>query len=243
MEEKKEKNGISFKSIFGLDKGSRLDKGENIDNKETSRKNEGNIKEQKVSQSLIKTIGPSNFVIILMVGILLLLLSWPNATNKSKNSKKTTESTPVNNANEEVTISKNRSKTEIYVHSLEERLEEVLRKVDGVGQVEVMITLKGSKELIVLKDEPYRTERVDENDAEGGKRTTSNHDQDENTILVENEDGSKTPYILKELEPEVEGIVVIATGGNNAEIKSQIIEAVQVLFGVPAHKVKVMKMN
>ena len=38
---------------------------------------------------------------------------------------------------------------------------------------------------------------------------------------------------IKRIRPEVEGIVVIATGGNNAEIKSQIIEAVQVLFGCP----------
>ena len=106
-----------------------------------------------------------------------------------------------------------------------------------------MITIKGSKEIIVLKDEPFNQERVNESDAEGGKRITSKHEQEQNTILVENEDGTKIPYVIKELEPQVEGIVIIAQGGGNPEVINQINEATQVLFGVPAHKVKVMKMN
>ena len=51
------------------------------------------------------------------------------------------------------------------------------------------------------------------------------------------------PYIVKELEPEIAGVLVIAEGGNNEVIKSDVIAAVQVLFDVPAHKIKVMKMN
>ncbi|NMB43142.1 MAG: stage III sporulation protein AG [Clostridiales bacterium] len=246
MEEKKEKNSLNLRSIFGLDKSSRHDNDkqtENSGNSGNSGKDESDLDEKKGKTSIIKSIGPSNIVIILMVGILLLILSWPNSSSSGKDNKNTNESKETNKSKEEISISISNSDTEIYVHTLEQRLEEALRKVEGVGEVEVMITLKGSKEVVVLKDQPFNMERVDEDDGEGGKRITSNHDQEENTILIENKDGSKTPYVLKELEPQVEGILVIATGGNNAEIINQINEAVQVLFGVPAHKVKVMKMN
>ncbi len=246
MEEKKEKNSVNLRSVFGLDKRPRYDNGENIEKKKddgNKEKPESNTANNKLKTGFIKSIGPSNFVIILMVGILLLILSWPNNSNDSKTSRNTYETKDINNSKEETPITRDKSQAEIYLHTLEERLEEVLKKVEGVGEVEVMITLKGSKEVVVLKDEPFRMEKVNEDDGEGGKRTTSNHDQEENTILIENEDGSKTPYILKELEPQVEGIIVIATGGNNGEIIKQIIEAVQVLFGVAPHKVKVMKMN
>ena len=42
----------------------------------------------------------------------------------------------------------------------------------------------------------------------------------------------------KELAPEVEGVVVIADGGDNAVVAQNITEAVQALFGVEAHKIK-----
>ena len=35
--------------------------------------------------------------------------------------------------------------------------------------------------------------------------------EDEQTVLVE-EDGKKVPYVIKEVEPVVEGVVVVAQG-------------------------------
>lgn len=223
MEEKKEGINLNLKKIFGSE-------------------NKADINDDENKKSFIKNIGPTNFVIILMVGILLLILSLPIGKKDEKKNKATKENQEVNNMeSNRVPVSKNQ--TEIYVEILEERLEEVLKKVDGIDEVEVMITLKGSKELIILKDQPYTREQSTESDGEGGERNTSSESYEENTIMIENEDGRTTPYVVKELEPQVEGILVISTGGDNFEIINQIIEASQVLFGVPAHKVKVMKMN
>ena len=47
--------------------------------------------------------------------------------------------------------------------------------------------------------------------------------------------------MTKELLPEVEGVIVIAEGGDNAVVARNITEAVQALFGVEAHKIKIMK--
>ena len=43
------------------------------------------------------------------------------------------------------------------------------------------------------------------------------------------------------MTPEIEGVVVIADGGDNAVVVQDITEAVQALFGVEAHKIKIMK--
>ena len=37
------------------------------------------------------------------------------------------------------------------------------------------------------------------------------------------------------------GIVVAAEGGDNAAVKAEISEAMEALFDVPAHKIKVLK--
>lgn len=47
----------------------------------------------------------------------------------------------------------------------------------------------------------------------------------------------------KKLSPEVEGVIVIADGGGNAVVVQNITGAIQALYGVEAHKIKVMKRN
>ena len=121
-------------------------------------------------------------------------------------------------------------------------LEVILKKVDGIGQVEVMITAKGSKEKVTLKDSPFTQDSTSETDAQGGTRTGSNVHREEETVMMQSGSGATSPYVIKELEPDIEGVLVIAQGAKDAKIISEINSAIQVLFDVPAHKIKVMKM-
>ena len=119
----------------------------------------------------------------------------------------------------------------------------MLEKMDGVGEVDVMITLKSSKELVVLKDEPYTQESLNEVDNQGGSRTSSSASNDEETVLVNDGNGNSEPFVVKELAAQIEGVVVIAQGGSDGEVALDIVSAVEVLFGIPAHKVKVLEMS
>ena len=59
--------------------------------------------------------------------------------------------------------------------------------------------------------------------------------------LRQNADGSSEPYVNTELSPGIEGVAVIAEGGGNPVVRQEITEAVQALFDVEAHKIKIMK--
>ena len=56
-------------------------------------------------------------------------------------------------------------------------------------------------------------------------------------------DGAETPFVIEETAPEVEGVLVAAQGGENLKVAEDISDAAQVLFGVEAHKIKIMKLN
>lgn len=198
------------------------------------------VKEKK--KLSIKEIGPTRLVILLMAGVFLLVLSFPDMLSSEKSSKDNTAKQAYQ-VKESTDNTETKEETEIYINELENRLKNVLAKVEGIGDVEVMITLKGSKEKVILKDGPYTQESMNEVDGEGGNRDSSSISKEDTTVLVDGGNGESMPYVIQELEPEVEGIVVIAEGGDNAEIMTEIMEAAQVLFNVPAHKVKVMKMN
>ena len=123
----------------------------------------------------------------------------------------------------------------------EEKTARTLQYVEGVGKAEVMITLKSSSQKVIEKDQQSSSQTTEEEDSEGGTRTLNDISSDKTSIYEQNSDGSQSPYVSKELTPEIEGVVVIADGGDNAVVVQNITEAVQALFGVEAHKIKIMK--
>lgn len=111
-----------------------------------------------------------------------------------------------------------------YCENLEGRLETLLQKVEGAGRVSVMITFQNAGEKVVEKD-------VEQSDTTTG----------ETTVYNSASGGEQSPYVSKEILPEVEGVVVIAEGGGNAVVVKNITEAVQALFDIDTHKIKVIK--
>ncbi len=63
------------------------------------------------------------------------------------------------------------------------------------------------------------------------------------TVYEKLSDGSNVPYIIKKNTPEIEGVLVVAQGGGNASICVDITSVIQALFGIEAHKIKVVKMK
>jgi stage III sporulation protein AG len=182
-----------------------------------------------------KNMKKDNLLIIFLAGVLLVIIALPSTNNTTKEKTLSLE--------EETTTNQDTIKTISYMSEQEKRLEEVLSKVQGVGEVDVMITLKSSKELIVEKDTPTTSSTSQEEDAEGGQRTTLDKSATEVTVYEQDNNGGSVPYVVKELEPEIEGIIVIAKGGDDPVIIKNISDAILALFQVEAHKIKVMKMN
>ena len=171
--------------------------------------------------------------IMFLTGLLLLLFS--------KNLIKPSNNTKVDNS----IIAPNTYKAsdpQTYEEKLEKRLEKEFANIDGVGKVEVIIMLKTSGEIIINKDTPNSQTQSDEVDSEGGTRQNIQTDSKEATVLINNSDGSTKPIILKELEPEISGVVIIAEGGDDILVKKNLINAAKVLLDVPMHKIEVMKM-
>ncbi|WP_099466912.1 stage III sporulation protein AG [Konateibacter massiliensis] len=182
-----------------------------------------------------KNIKKDNLLIVLLVGVLLIVIAWPTSGTQKKESEAKTAV--------ETSETQKEAEDSSYETELEKRLENILSKVSGVGEVNVMITLKSSKELIVEKDTPATSSSTQEEDAEGGKRTTTDKATTEATVYEQDESGSNIPYVVKELEPEIEGIIVIAKGGDDPVVAKNISDAILALFHVEAHKIKVMKME
>ena len=52
-----------------------------------------------------------------------------------------------------------------------------------------------------------------------------------------------SPVVVKEKQPEIQGVLVVAQGANNSMVKQAITESAQTLLGIPAHRVTVYQLQ
>ena len=128
-----------------------------------------------------------------------------------------------------------------YAEYLEHKLEQVLGQMEGVGKVSVMVTVADQGEDIIEKDKTEHTSTVTNTDS-GSMEMTTEKESGEETVYEES-GGEKAPYVSKEILPEIEGVLVVAEGGDSPWIVSDISDAVKALFQVEAHRIKVVKMS
>ena len=192
-----------------------------------------------------KNIKKTDWIVLALIGVILLVIVMPEDSGKvalgSVSRKGAENMEGIGNSETMGNASKDKE-AQSYTAYLEERLEEVLREMEGVGKVKVMITLSDYGQSIVEKDTVDVSNTITETDSNGGSRDTISRELTLETVQVEDESGTY-PYVGMEILPTIEGIVGVAEGGGNAVVISQISKAAMALFPIEAHKIIVVKMS
>ena len=184
----------------------------------------------------VKNLKKEQLMILLLCGVLLLVIAVPteDSSRSQKASEVQAESGTQSETAEDVSVSR--------IRQLERQLKSILSKVEGIGKTEVMLTIKSGGKRIVEKD-LEQSQGKEENQEENAAAVSDQASSSENTVYQRDAQGNERPYVTEELAPEIEGVLVIAQGAGNASVAAEITEAVMALFGVEAHKIKVMKME
>lgn len=173
------------------------------------------------------------FVIILVVTIIIINTIWGG--NESKKEEKTTQDNSVQLVNSDVESVETSGDTE-------KSIKQILSKINGVGKVEVLITYSESSQVVAMYNEKNNESQTKEEDKSGGTRTIQGNTTDKEIVYKE-ENGKKVPVTEKVVMPKMEGALIVAEGANNAEVKTNIIQAVEALTGLATHKIQVLEMK
>ena len=197
------------------------------------------IKDKMNKKALLEKIGVPRLLLMILAGIVLLVCSLPSSffpSDKEEAGKAVTK--------EEETIDEDVAlrAMEQYARKKEAETKKILSCVEGIGKVEVMLTLSASEEKVLLKNQSSSENAHEEKDHTGGTRKEKQYEMQTETVTVQKE-GSETPYVVQVASPKIEGAVVVAKGASSAEVVREIIEAMEALFPIEAHKIKVMKME
>lgn len=182
-------------------------------------------------QTFFKTRKKEQILAILLTAAILLLVFWPTGSDSGTVQTPTEKDASVSVVTETETDERK---------NLENELKAMLEQVEGVGAVDVAITMESSGTRTVEKDVPSSQSSSAETDS-GRKNSQTAEATEEQTVYLEQADGTKTPYVIRETMPEVRGVLVVAQGAGDPQVVSEIKEAVMALFHLDAHKIKVMK--
>ena len=170
------------------------------------------------------------FIIILIITVLIINVMWSSDDNKSKNNSEDTTKVlaQTTTANEEQ-------------DNLENRLENILESINGVGKAKVLIKYSESSSVVAVYNETKSESTTQENDGSSNKDVKQTESKKE--VAYTDENGKNTPITEKVIMPVIEGAIITAQGAGNANIKASIVSAVEAVTGLAVHKIQVFEMG
>lgn len=121
----------------------------------------------------------------------------------------------------------------------ERRIAALLSRAEGVGRVEVMLSLESDTEYVYADEYVRRREERDTGDGE----TAFSGEENLQILTVRGQDGGETPVIRRRISPAYRGAVVICDGAEDPGTRLNVIRAVGALTGLSSERITVIKMK
>lgn len=112
----------------------------------------------------------------------------------------------------------------------EEKLSDFLSRIEGAGQVQVMLTEASGEEIL------YQT-----NDKSSSGDNSSN--KDANTVIITDESRSQNGLIRQINPPVYLGAIIACQGADDPKVQLAIVDAVSKITGLGANRISVLKMK
>jgi stage III sporulation protein AG len=215
--------------------------------KEAEKESNSWIKKQffKDNQSNHKKGKYIYLIVVLTLGTMIMLISNLFINNESsQNALPTFNNNGDNQSKEDVETFGKKDSTgnnliRDYELAYEAQLKEALDTIVGVSDVTVVVNVDATEKQVLEKNRKSQTQLTDETDREGGKRKVEDQSTDEQLVIIQNGE-KELPIVVETKKPAIRGVLVVAKGADNIQVKKWIVEAVTRSLDVPSHRVSVL---
>lgn len=165
--------------------------------------------------------------IIIFAGIAGIVLIFLSSFNFSGSKVENTEST----INEQSTIDE-------YRANLCDELGNMLASMDGVGKTKIMITMESTTQTIYATEEDTKSRTSSDSSA-----ADTQTDSTKNYIIIREQNGGENGLTITKILPKIKGVLIICEGGDQANIKKNVTDAVSAALGVASSRICVSKLS
>ncbi len=111
-----------------------------------------------------------------------------------------------------------------------QELAQILGQIQGVGKVQVLLTVKAGETTRYQTDDDITT-------SETGSTVRKD------TVIITDSQRNEKPLVVQVLPPEYLGAVIVCQGAENAAVRLAVVEAVCKATGLGSDKISVLKMK
>lgn len=144
-------------------------------------------------------------LLVILAGLLLLLLPVGGETNQPEHQE---------------------TQSQFDLADMEDRLSQALSKIDGAGEVTVVLTLQDGPRQVLAQD-------TDQGDVQGGERRE--------TVILSRGSSTQETVTVQELYPSYQGALLVCPGGDDPTVRLKLTEATSALTGLGADKISISK--
>lgn len=119
------------------------------------------------------------------------------------------------------------------------KLQDMLGQIQGAGLVKVTVKLAASTREDYAINTTTGSKTTQEKDQGGGTRVTTENTDTNQLVLIRAGSG-ENPVVEQEQAAKVAGVLVVADGAGNPEVKSNLFQAVRVSLGVEPQKIVIL---
>lgn len=128
-----------------------------------------------------------------------------------------------------------------YEQEYENQLKKAIEDMLGVNNVTVVVNIDSTDKQVLEKNKNTKSQTTEETDQSGGHRKVQDSSSDEQVVITRSGD-KEVPIVLETKKPEIRGVLIVAKGAENIQVKQMIVEAVTRALDVPSYKVAVTPM-
>lgn len=141
-----------------------------------------------------------------LISFLIILIITVIVINKILNNNDESEFNKNINYDNEIGVELAKPKEEVLSTDLEKRLENILSKISGVGNVSVLLTYRESSSVVPIYNINSNISTIEEKDTSGGSRITETENLQKDIV----KDSNSNVVIEKNVMPIVEGAIITA---------------------------------
>lgn len=150
--------------------------------------------------------------VLLVIAVGILLLAWPAHQDDSDPA----EASGLSGTEESFSV-----------EGLEARLGQVLSRIEGAGEVSVMLTVQSGMERVLATDTSARQEE-------------ERRELEEQTVIISTDDGEEAVLVTQRY-PTFQGALIVCSGGEDPEVRLALTRAVAALTGLGSDRITVCK--
>lgn len=117
-----------------------------------------------------------------------------------------------------------------YSNETEEKLADIISKVEGAGKTKVFLTIEESEEYVYAQNiSSDRKDGMQEN-------------EDKEYVIVDSS-GGKNGLLVKTVNPKIRGVAIVCEGGDDPAVQQRIYSCVSASLGISTARISISKMT